>query len=202
MGARRVAYPAARGNGRRAMPGALRGARAGLIALALLSGAVASAQRGAPAMPADLARATPEQIIAHAERAHPADLYMLAARLMAAGRKDEAVRWFYIGQLRYRYHLLAQPSGAADAGALFAALSESVGRPINEYAFGDVDAATAAIDAALAWDAAHANRLTPKDRYPVQLAETRAGLIALRDDMRARKQEIRESRTRNGLENR
>ncbi|MFV0625436.1 hypothetical protein ACBY01_15685 [Sphingomonas sp. ac-8] len=153
-------------------------------------------------MPADPAKQTPAQIIAQAESAHPATLYFLATKLMGEGRMDEAVRWFYIGQLRYRFHLASRPATLANDQPLFSALSESVGRPINEYAFGDVDAAVAEIDAALAWDAAHPNGFTSKERYSSELAEVRAGLQKLRDDMVARKDQIRETRTRNGLANR
>jgi hypothetical protein len=152
--------------------------------------------------PGDLEQQTPEQIIAGAESAHPAALYVLASKLMRAGRPDEAVRWFYIGQLRYRFHLMTGPPNAADERILFSALSESVGRPINEYAFGDIDGVVREIDAALAWDAAHANHITSKSAFPGPLAKTRDGLVALRDDMLARKDEIRETRKSNGLPNR
>ncbi len=178
------------------------------LAIGLLLATPACAQGGAsdmPAdadMPADLARQTPEQIIAQAERIHPAGLYVLASKLMAAGRADEAVVWFYIGQLRYRFLLLTEPSDAADERILFSALSESVGRPINEYAFGDIPAAIGQIDEALAWDAAHPNALTPKEDYPAQHAETREGLRELRDQMLTRQDEIRRTREQNGLENR
>ena len=178
------------------------------IAIGLLAATPACAQGGAsdmPAeadMPADLAQQTPEQIIAQAERIHPAGLYVLASKLMAAGRADEAVVWFYIGQLRYRFLLLTEPPDVADERILFSALSESVGRPINEYAFGDIPAAIGQIDEALAWDAAHPNALTPKEDHPAQLAETREGLRALRDQMLTRQDEIRRTREQNGLENR
>ena len=163
-------------------------------------GAVAE-KKGMPSQ-RDLEQLTPEQIIAGAERAHPAALYMLASKLMGAGRRDEAVRWFYIGQLRYRFHLMTDPPDAADERILFSALSESVGRAINEYAFGDVDGAVREIDAALAWDAAHANHFTSRSAFPAQFAKTREGLVALRNDMLARKDEIRETRRSNGLPNR
>ena len=153
-------------------------------------------------MSADPAKQTPAQIIAQAESLHPATLYVLATKLMGEGRMDEAVRWFYIGQLRYRFHLASKPATIANDQPLFTALSESVGRPINEYAFGDVDAAVAEIDAALAWDAAHPNNFTSKERYASELVKVREGLQKLRDDMVARKDEIRETRARNGLENR
>lgn len=150
---------------------------------------------------ADAGKQTPGQIIAQAQAVHPATLYILASRLMAEGRKDDAVRWFYIGQLRYRFHLATNPASMPEDLTLFSALSESVGRPINEYAFRDVDAAVAQIDAALAWDATHPNSFTSKERYAAELSEVRAGLQELRNDMAANKDHIRETRTRNGLEN-
>ncbi|MDF2603583.1 hypothetical protein [Sphingomonas sp.] len=153
-------------------------------------------------MTPDPAKQTPSQIIAQAENVHPAGLYILSAKLMGEGRMDDAVRWFYIGQLRYRFHLAASPASRVSDQPLFSALSESVGRPINEYAFGDVDAAVAHIEAALAWDAAHPNHFTSKKQNPKELADVRAGLQRLRDDMLARKEEIRETRTSNGLPNR
>ncbi len=149
-------------------------------------------------------RETPEQMIARAETLHPASLYQLAAQLLGVkGRADEAVKWFYIGQLRYRFHLAAtrQASGANDR-ILFSALNESVGRPINEYAFGDVDSALAQIDEALLWDAAHDNHLTSKTRHAEKWAEIRQGLSDLSDSMLAKKEEIRRTRTKNGLPNR
>ena len=185
----------------------MRGWLLSLLAVVALP-AIASTQGGSRTerneMPSqgDLEQQTPNQIIASAETAHPAALYVLASKLMGAGRPDEAVRWFYIGQLRYRFHLMTDPPGVADERILFSALSESVGRSINEYAFGDVDGAVREIDAALAWDAAHANHFTSKIAYPGQLATIREGLVALRDTMLARKDEIRETRRSNGLPNR
>ncbi len=153
-------------------------------------------------MAEDIARQTPAQIMAEAPNLHPAALYILASKLLAEGRPDEAVRWFYIGQIRYRYHLMSDPAIVGNDQPLFSAMNESIGRPINEYAFGDVDAAVAEIDAALAWDDANPNNFTPKDRNPEKLAELRTGLKAMRDDMLANREMIRETRTRNGLENR
>ncbi|MGE4323176.1 MAG: hypothetical protein AB7E60_09130 [Sphingobium sp.] len=173
-----------------------------MLSALTLTAPTACAAEEKPSMPADPATQTPAQIMAEAENVHPASLYILATKLMKEGRMDEAVRWFYIGQIRYRFHLASRPATIANDQPLFSALSESVGRPINEYAFGDVDAAVAQIDAALAWDAAHPNGFTSKERYAGELAEVRGGLQKLRDDMVVRKEEIRETRTRNGLENR
>ncbi len=89
-------------------------------ALALTLSAARAAEEK-QAMPTDLAQLTPAQIIADAETVHPAALYILATKLMAEGRMDDAVRWFYIGQLRYRFLLAAEPERRAENQPLFSA---------------------------------------------------------------------------------
>ncbi len=46
-----------------------------------------------------------EQLKNGIENQHPAYFYYLAKKLFAAGQKDDAVFWFYAGQLRYRVYL-------------------------------------------------------------------------------------------------
>ena len=80
-------------------------------------------------------------LLSRAETLLPVEMYVLAARLFADGRRDEAVRWLYVAQIRARLHLATSRGLRPDAEpALYAALNEEVGRPINEWAFGDVDA--------------------------------------------------------------
>jgi hypothetical protein len=135
------------------------------------------------------------------ESQHPAAYYKLAASLFKnAATKDEAVFWFYAGQLRYRYHLAANP-GLPPSGdpALFASLSEVVGRPINEYAGADPDRWAAVIDEALKWDAAHDNSFTPKTKAPKAYHDIRAGLEKMRDTVKSTKAEILAARKKHGL---
>jgi len=144
-----------------------------------------------------------DELIAEAETMHPAGFYQLASQLFAAGDYDEAIRWFYIGQLRYRFDLVARDAGPADTDQqLFSALSESVGRPINEYAFGDIKKLVRLMGEALAWDEAHPNGYTSKTKYAVALATVRAGLVQLRATTIEQRDYIREQREQNGLENR
>lgn len=56
---------------------------------------------------------------------------------MGAGRKDDAVFFFYLGQLRYRAYLLSDPKRDR---SLFDAMMSAMGPPINQYAFGDIKA--------------------------------------------------------------
>lgn len=149
------------------------------------------------------AQAGDEVMIEGIENQHPAKYYELAAQLFGAGRQDEAVFWFYAGQLRYRIHLTCRPDLKPDGDpALFGALSESVGRPINEYAFGDVPALATTLDRVLAWDEATPNGFTPKSACADAIADIRTGLAALRDQVLTSQDEIKREREKNGLPNR
>jgi hypothetical protein len=134
---------------------------------------------------------------------HPAGDYRHAATLFEAGRRDEAVCWFYRGQLRARIHLLARHDLPPDRDpAVFASLNEVVGRPINEYAFGDIAALLAVIDQVLAWHAANDDRFTPKARFAAAHEQVTAGLVRLRAQTLAQQASIVAQRRANGLPNR
>jgi hypothetical protein len=105
------------------------------------------------------------------ENQHPATFYVLAGKLFETGKKQEAVFWFYVGQLRYRVYLTANKGNPSSDPALFASLSEEVGRPINEYAFGDIPQLAKMIDAVITWDRSDPNPLTPHDKYQSQYKE-------------------------------
>src|SRR6266542_644366 len=140
-----------------------------------------------PSPSEDFNRMTPAQLKAGIEKRHPAAYYILASKLFEAGSRDEAVFWFYAGQLRYRFHLAANPNLPPDGDpALFASLSEVVGRPINEYAMGEIDALTATIDKVLDWDQRTDNGFTSKTRHAAQWKDISDGLGKLRDMVRTR----------------
>lgn len=165
---------------------------AALGLLALLAGAT-QAQTGVRVPPETKALAA----------SHPAEYYKQAANLFRSGRKDDAVFVFYLGQLRYRAHLSARRNLPADGDpALFGSLSEMVGRPLNEYAFGDLPTLAAIIDAVLAHDAASPDRFTPPAQFPGVHAGVRDGLSRMKQTMLNDADRIRESRRKNGLENR
>lgn len=134
---------------------------------------------------------------------HPSEFYKRAAKLFAQGDHADAVFWFYSGQLRYRFHLAARPNLPRDGDpALFASLSEQVGRPINEWAFGDPDALVATLDRVLAWDAATPNTFTSKETFAEALDKNRAGLTQMRNRVAEEKADILRQRSENGLKNR
>ena len=142
------------------------------------------------------------EIVSQASELHPAALYLLASRLFAEGKGQDAANWMYAAQLRYRFLLEVGGEAARDDAVLFSALSEQVGRPVNEYIGGDVDEWIAAMDWALEWDAATENTVTSKTEHAAVLAEVRAGLESLRADVEANRETIPRERAANGLENR
>lgn len=124
-----------------------------------------------------LTRLSPAEIEAQLPNEHPANYYLYAARLEKAGDFPDALRWFFIGQLRYRVYLQAHPG---EDSSLFASLNYSMGPPLNRYGALHMDRWLAAIDASLAWDDAHANAYTDKNKFASVYAEQRAGLVKLK----------------------
>ena len=144
-----------------------------------------------------------EKLVETAPTQHPAALFVLASRLLADERGQEAAGWMYAGQLRYRFMLIADDAdpGSADA-TLFSALMEQVGRPVNEYIGGNVDEWIAAIDWALDWDATHDNATTSKTEHAAELAKVRTGLEELRTMIDQQRADIARQRNEAGLPNR
>lgn len=170
----------------------------------LLSLVLATALASAPAaMDVDgFSSFSNAQIEDQAETLHPAALYILAARLLNEGKGQEAANWMYAGQLRYRFLIEAGEDPTGQDALQFNALSELVGRPVNEYIAGDVDEWLAAMDWALEWDAAHDNAVTSKTEHAAELEKVRSGLEDLRAKVEADRQTIPQEREANGLENR
>jgi hypothetical protein len=129
----------------------------------------------------DFNKQTTEELKFGIEHKHPAAYYILASKLFADGKKDEAVFWFYAGQLRYRFHLESNrnlnPSGDP---ALFSSFSEVIGRPLNEYAFGDIPQLVKTIDDVLKWDETHENHFTSKTTHQEAYKGIRDGLVEMR----------------------
>lgn len=170
-----------------------------LVLALLLSCGLLSASHAQDAAAID--SMSPAQIIEQAGSLHPSALYVLASRLLAQGKGQEAANWMYAGQLRYRF-MLAVPDAGANDRILFSALTEQVGRPVNEYIAGDPDEWIAAMEWALAWDEATDNDVTSRTAHPATLAEVRGGLARLIEKVDSSRDQIRRERTANGLENR
>jgi TPR repeat protein len=135
-----------------------------------------------------------DQVIAGIDKQPGLTAILLSERLLAANRPDDAVFWYYVGQLRGRMEAASDSDAAQAYGAIFA----TVGPMINEYAAGDVDKLAATIDQVLAWDAAH----PPAHIVSSVREKERQGLADLRTYFLKNKDQVRAERAKNGLPNR
>lgn len=137
------------------------------------------------------------------EDKHPGVYFVLAHRLFLDGKKDEATFWFYVGQLRFRFHLKSDPKNVppGDPG-LFSAFTELVGGPINKWAFGDTTALVKTLDDVLAWDAKTRNGFTSKEANAEALKYARNSIVELQKTIRDTAAQIRKDRAAAGWENR
>jgi hypothetical protein len=176
----------------------------GLFAAVVVSAGLLQAPQASPATPPrDAMNLSPEEIKADITRRHPSDYYVLAGKLFAKNWKNEAAFWFYLGQLRYRFHLAANPDlPKGGEEALFASLSSMVGEPINQWAFGDIRQLLITFDKVLDWDNFRDNEFTSKTKHEAAWNDIREGLIKLREHVRANADQIRADRLKNGLQNR
>lgn len=153
---------------------------------------------------------------------HWITFYFAAESLFNAGERDEAVRWFYLGQLRGRTVAALDRNGATPMA--IDALQYLVGQPLNEHAGGDLANWVAAMDWALEFDERNPMRRAglktlgrsmdfsgqgpiglvalsvTQSRLDAARAEERRGLTALRNEVAALDpEEMRRLRRENGL---
>ena len=152
----------------------------------------------------DIWKQSSEQLLKDIEGKHPVTYYALAAHHFKNGKKDEAVFWYYVGQIRYRFYLSAKKDTLDPSRdpAVFGSLSHTLGTPINEYGFGDLDAMVKTIDRAIKWDKEHENKFTSVAKFKKLHAEVLEGLQKLRKMIIDDADKIRKQRAENGLPNR
>ncbi|MES2694430.1 MAG: hypothetical protein V4773_13215 [Verrucomicrobiota bacterium] len=91
-----------------------------------------------------------KRVIAASDQFTPPVLYALASMLFEAGRKDEAVFWFYAGQVRGRFD--ATICADKTAGSGIGVLNQQFGPPINEYAGKDPQKLKKIVQRVIKWD--------------------------------------------------
>ena len=94
---------------------------------------------------------------------HPSQMYIFAARLFnEEQRPDDALFWFYAGQLRWRIQIACTPPAPGGEGAAFGAMQSMLGPQFNQYGAEDVDNWIGTIDRVLEWDVANPDPLLPE----------------------------------------
>jgi hypothetical protein len=131
---------------------------------------------------------------------HPMVYFLYAAKLFRAGKQDPATRWYYVGQIRFNHHLLANPALPADGDqALLVGVNKNYGPAITDWAGGNIRIWLQGIKDALAWDAANPNNFTPKEAYAAELEKARAEVSATYDTIKRTQEQITAERKARGL---
>ncbi|MCJ2165929.1 MULTISPECIES: hypothetical protein [unclassified Pseudodesulfovibrio] len=153
--------------------------------------------------PSELSDMSASEVESALVKGHPANYFTLAAKLFSEGKKQEGVKWFYVGQIRYRAYLQANPSlKPSEDPALFSSLMYSVGTPLNEYIGGDIDEWIATIDEAVQWHNNNPDYFLDKDKNEEVYESVLSGVEKLKKHIVDNQDSIRKKRVENGLENR
>ncbi len=91
-----------------------------------------------------------EAVLAKPENYAPPVFYALSHALFSEGRKNDAMFWFYAGQLRARFD--ANRCSDATARQAVGVLNQTYGTPINQYAFQDIAKLEELIPKVVEWD--------------------------------------------------
>tara|TARA_Y100000782_G_scaffold70365_1_gene76146 strand:+ start:526 stop:1065 length:540 start_codon:yes stop_codon:yes gene_type:complete len=133
---------------------------------------------------------------------HPVNYITLASKRLNEGKLDDAAKWYYVGQIRFRAYLMANPDLEKSGDpALYSSLKHVVGTPINEYAGQNPDHWVTLIDQSIKWHSDNPNGFTPKSIHEEIYREVEKSFIDFRDYVSQNKELIRKQRARNGLKN-
>ena len=172
--------------------------RAVALCLALCASAMIPA---AYAQTPDIARA--QAMAAPHLDDHPLALFQTAITAFDADARAESTFLFYLGQKRWRRYIAARPDLPPDQDrALLGSLLDVFGRPLNEWAFGDIDWLVGVLQAVAAYDAAHPDPMTPRAVYPEAHAASHSDFAGFIDHVVENADDIRAGRRANGLGNR
>ena len=157
---------------------------------------------GKKAIPLDkIASMSIDQLKRDAALIHPAGYYVLANRIFHEGNKDEAIFWFYIGSLRYRYYLSSiETDPFHPEEELFGKFQFEVGTVLLDYAGGDPEFWSEQIAKAMVWDSDNDNIFFAKDNNPSALHDIRQSMLALQNKLIEEKDDIIRQRIENKAE--
>ena len=115
------------------------------------------------------------------EKEHPTSFYTAAGSFYGKGDKYGASFLFYLGQLRYRYYVSANPDVKEDGDkAILASLNSVLGDEINFFLGDHFDNYIIVLDSVIAWDKRHDYTFYPKKKDPQAHDDILDGLVKLR----------------------
>jgi hypothetical protein len=144
---------------------------------------------------------TIEELVKKAELMHPVGFYVLAIKLFKEGRKDESIKWFYVGSIRFRHFLSSIGDDHFDPeNELFGKVQFEIGGSILDYAGGDPDFWAKQIEAADEWDDNHRNYFFSKRNNHEALVEIKDNMGKLVLKLQEEKDDIIRQRRENNAE--
>jgi hypothetical protein len=112
----------------------------------------------------------PKEVEKALAESHPSMYIAYSIRQFKSGKQDDAVLWYYIGQIRWKYFLLVNPDPGAEAQ--LAQVTKDFGQVIGDWAGESTQDWANTIKRALIWDAANPNSMPAKD-HPAELEQAR-----------------------------
>lgn len=161
-----------------------------------------SSLAGKKAIPLDdIASMSIQQLKQAATLLHPAGYYVLANKLFHEDHKDEAIFWFYVGSLRFRYYLSSIETHSLHPEVdLFERFQFEIGYVLLDYAGGDPEFWAGQVAKAAIWDDDNDNVFFHKLKDPTSLLEVRQGMHELHNKLIAEKDEMIRQRIENNAE--
>lgn len=105
-------------------------------------------------------------------KSHPVVYLERAAALLEKGDMEQAVFWYYVGQMRFRLHLMVNPDlEPAGDPMMFSAMEYLVGEPVNQYASSNPDNWARLVRKAMEWDRTRPNLYTSKQEHTREFEE-------------------------------
>jgi hypothetical protein len=172
------------------------------LVLAFLLSVSAVAVHAASLTAEQLETMKPKEIEANLPDSHPMAYFAYGIKLFKSGKYDPAVQWYYIGLIRYRHYLLANPDLPADETAQLDNMKKGFGKAAIDYAGGVMHEWTQTIDKALAWDKANPNNFTSKETFATQWQQARDEVSKERDNIKRNEAQIKAERASRGLTDR
>jgi hypothetical protein len=156
----------------------------------------------APGKPQPVAEQNAAQLRIGLTQKHPSAYLYLARALWQEGKKDEAVIFYYVGQIRYRAYIntLPAPEDVPEV-KLYENLKSEIGDEVNEYAARDLDNWLSLIDGALQWHREKPCEFLPKDDYSLLYELMIYNFDKLREYVANNKDLIRKQRAEQELVN-
>ena len=136
--------------------------------------------------------------IAILEKTHPVSFFKEAAQYYKNGNVNESALLFYVGQLRYRYYILAHPEAKPDGDkAVLASLQNVLGQEINYKLGENVDNYIKIIEAIIDYSNQNDYHFYSKKESPENYEKVISGLIKLKDYVITNKEQFIAKRNAN-----